>query len=159
MNYPQACITLFDCIYHYPDCSKIKKIFIRNFSGDFLPINTVKMLASSVHFSFYFCFVQQLFDWLDNRFEIFIAIISFLFYYFYNFLIFFGMKIFQAQIFKFPFNFCNTKPVYQRNINIQGFLSNTFYFGFFQMFDGSHVMQSICKFYENYTNILGYRNQ
>ena len=75
-------------------------------------------------------------------------------------MVFVGVHVFEAQVFKFVFQLVKTESMGERNIDVQGFLGNQLPFFGLHVSHGTHIMDAVCDFDHDDPGVFGHgRNQ
>ena len=119
-------------------------------------IDTEEMFDSSVHFSFDAGFQKMLLDFYCDLLDIVFPLMLFLLNFGTEIIVDIGIKIFQREVIKFNLDLGNTKAVGDGRINIKSLLCDSLLLFGRHKLEGPHVVETVGKFDENDTDVLGH---
>ena len=147
-------ITVLHIIYQRTDGKQVINLIHCFVLVDHFLINTEEMFCSAVNLTFDAGFIHFL---LEIFYDILHEGISF-FFLLRNFHCqirkSLGIQIMETEVFHFGTDFGNTQTMCQRRIDIQCFLGFFPLFFRFHMVQGTHIVQPVRQFDQNYTDIL-----
>ena len=93
-------------------------------------------------------------DFIDDLVHKFLTLTTFFLHHVGNLVKFYLIKITESHIFQFPFDTADTQTVSQRSIDFHRFTRNTFLLILTEMFEGTHIVQTVSQFNQDNTNVL-----
>ena len=119
-------------------------------------IDTEEMLDPAVYFSFDAGFQKMLLDFYCDLLDIVFPLMLFLLNFGTEIIVDIGIKIFQREVIKFNLDLGNTKAVGDGRINIKSLLCDSLLLFGRHKLEGPHVVETVGKFDENDTDVLGH---
>ena len=112
------------------------------------------MLWSTINFPMQMAFPSIGLDLVDNLFDQLFSLATFFLHHMRNLVEFNFIQITEGQILKLPLDAGNPETVGEWRIDLHGLTRNALLLILAQMLEGTHIMQAVCQFDQNDTNIL-----
>ena len=117
-------------------------------------IDRIDMLWSTINFPMQMAFPSIGLDLVDNLFDQLFSLATFFLHHMRNLVEFNFIQITEGQILKLPLDAGNPETMGQWRIDLHGLTRNALLLILAQMLEGTHIMQAVCQFDQNDTNIL-----
>ena len=112
------------------------------------------MLWSTINFPMQMAFPSIGLNLVDNLFDQLFSLATFFLHHMRNLVEFDFIQITEGQILQFPLDAGNPETVGEWCIDLHGLTRNALLLILAQMLEGTHIMQAVCQFDQNDTDIL-----